>query len=556
MTIRVFHYTLAYLLLYSAMGAITADAAAAGEEAGFRFRLVVDAPSWLSDTLQNGLDISRWQTYENMTQPLLQSLAREARVQALEAAATEGYYNAQVDITIEEARRGMRNVRLQVKPGKPVRVGNVSIALRGTQDPGAEARVRAQWSLTKGEIFRQAAWETEKNRALAELAREKYVGAAIAESRAIVDPVRNTADLTLVLDPGPPFAFGQVTVTGLSKYPEETVTHLVPFKPGDPYTREHIEVFLRRLNATNYFASAQAIVDDNPDLAGAAPVHVSVMEAPTRRLEVGIGFNTDTLYRATAAWRDVNLFDSAWRFRSELRLESKLQRLGATVNLPARSDGWADSVEAAGTRTDIENLVTRGAVVEATRRSLDERRQPAFGLSNYYEEQRPEGAPVDFVRALLARYEYTRRSTDDFLFPRSGTVATLRLGASIPGISTEVFGRALSQLAWFYPFSRSDDFTVRGELGAVLRAAARRGSPRPCCFAPAATPPCADTHLRASACSKAVPSWAGATMRSQAPNMRTGLAKAGAWPFLPMQAMWLTSWTDSGFLPATAQASA
>lgn len=481
MTIRILHCTFAYLLLHLAMGAAAADAAAAGEEPEFRFRLVVDAPSRLRDTLQSGLDISRWQTYENMTLPLLQSLVREARLQTLEAAATDGYYNAQVDITIEEVQQGMRNVRLQVKLGEPVRVESVSIALRGTQDPAAEARVRARWSLTKGEIFRQTAWETEKNRALAELARTRYVGAAVAESRAIVDPGRNTADLTLVLDPGPSFAFGQVTVTGLSKYPEETVTYLLPFKPGDPYTREQIEVFLRRLNATNYFASAQTIVDDNRDLADAAPVRVSVIEAPTRRLELGIGYNTDTLYRATAAWRDVNIFDSAWRLNSELRLESKLQRLGTTVDLPARSDGWADSFDATGTRTDIQNLVTRGVVFEATRRSIDERRQPAFGLSNYYEQQQPEDAPPDLARALLARYEYTRRSTDDFLFPRFGTVAALRLGASVPGVSTEAFGRAVGQLAWFHAFSRSDDFAVRGELGAVL-ARTSQGIPQPLLF--------------------------------------------------------------------------
>lgn len=481
MTIRIFHYTVACLLLHFAMGAIAADAVDAGEEAEFRFRLIVDAPSQLRKTLQNGLDISRWQTYENTTLPLLQSLVREARIQALEAAATDGYYNAQVEITIEEVQQGMRNVRLHMKLGEPVRVESVSIALRGTQDLAAEARVRAQWSLTKGEIFRQTAWEMEKSRALAELARTRYVGAKVAESRAIVDPIRNTADLTLVLDPGPSFAFGQVTVTGLSKYPEKTVTSLLPFKPGDPYAREDIEVFLRRLNATNYFASAQAIVDDNRAVADAAPVRVSVIEAPTRRLELGIGYDTDTQYRATAAWRDVNIFDSAWRVRTELRLETSSQRLGTTVNLPARSDGWADSFDATWTHTDIQNLVTRGVVVEATRRSVDERRQPAFGLSNYYEQQQPEAGPPDLARALLARYEYTRRFTDDLLFPRFGAVAALRLGVSIPGVSTRTFGRAVGQLAWFHAFSRSDDFAVRGELGAVL-APSSQGIPQAVLF--------------------------------------------------------------------------
>jgi translocation and assembly module TamA len=467
MPIRIFECGFACLLLF-ATGAAAAQAALAGEEAEFRFQLVVDAPSRLRDMLQSGLDLSRWQTYENMTLPLLESLLRDARAQALEAAATEGYFNARVDITIEALQQGMRSVRLQLIPGEPARVANVSIALSGTQDPAAEARVRAQWSLAPGEMFRQPAWENAKSSALAELARTHYAGAAVAASRATIDPATNSADLALVLNPGPAFAFGPVTVTGLSKYPAETVTYLAPFKPGDPYAREEVEVFLRRLNATNYFASTQVVVDDDRDLADAAPVRVSVIEAPTRRLEAGIGYSTDTLYRATAAWRDVNVFDSAWRLRTELRVESKLQQLGATLDLPARSDGWADSFDAAATHTDIQNLVTRGAVIGATRHRIDERRQPAFGLSYYFEQQLPDRAPPDLARALFARYEYTRRTTDDLLFPHTGAVAALRLGASAPGISTRSFGRMVAQLAWFHPFTRRDDIALRGELAAVL----------------------------------------------------------------------------------------
>lgn len=422
----------------------------------------------MRNTLQGGLDIAQWQSYEHMTMPLLESLVRDARAQALEAAATEGYFNAQIDVSIEEPQAGLRTVRLVLKPGEPARVENFSISLRGTQNPTLEAQVREQWSLTPGAIFRQSAWETAKTSSLATLSRSRYLGAAIAESRATVDPAKGTADLSLAFDLGPAFSFGPLTVTGLSKYPTETVTYLAPFKPGDPYTREDVELFLRRLNATNYFASAQLAVDNNRELADAAPVQVSVIEAPTRRLEAGVGYSTDTLYRATVAWRDVNLFDTAWRFRSELRLESKMQRLGTNLDLPARSDGWADSFDAAANRTDIQNLVTRGVVISATRRSIEERRQPAWGLSYYFEQQQPLGAPAEVARALFARYEYTRRTIDDLLFPRAGTVAALRLGVSAPGVSSETFGRAVGQLAWFHSLGQRDDIALRGELGAVI----------------------------------------------------------------------------------------
>ena len=116
----------------------------------------------------------------------------------------------------------------------------------------------------------------------------------------------------------------------------------------------------------------------------------------------------------------------------------------------------------------MQNLVTRGITLGVTRRSLDERRQPSYGVSYYYEKQGPSGAPPDTAYATFARYEYTRRTVDDLLFPRSGMVAAFKVGAGLPGVSARTFGRAVTQLAWYHPFSRRDDLLLRGEVGAVI----------------------------------------------------------------------------------------
>ena len=120
MTKRTVHYAISCLFLLSAAVGATANAGSAesGQETGAGFRLIIDAPSRLRDILQSGLDISRWQGYVGMTLPLLQSLIRDARAQALEAAATEGYYNAQVAISIDDVQQGRRTVHLQVTPNE------------------------------------------------------------------------------------------------------------------------------------------------------------------------------------------------------------------------------------------------------------------------------------------------------------------------------------------------------------------------------------------------------------------------------------------------------
>jgi len=61
MTMRAIHYAIGCLfLLFAFASAIdNAEAAVTGEENESGSQLAIDAPSWLRDTLQGGLDISR-----------------------------------------------------------------------------------------------------------------------------------------------------------------------------------------------------------------------------------------------------------------------------------------------------------------------------------------------------------------------------------------------------------------------------------------------------------------------------------------------------------------
>src|SRR4051794_37036841 len=56
------------------------------------YRVVVDAPSEFVDTLNNSVDLVRWQSYADMTEDLFDRLTRDAVDQAREAVSTEGYF--------------------------------------------------------------------------------------------------------------------------------------------------------------------------------------------------------------------------------------------------------------------------------------------------------------------------------------------------------------------------------------------------------------------------------------------------------------------------------
>jgi translocation and assembly module TamA len=466
---------------------IAAASAAFAEEASpyVRYRLEIAAPAALKDAIEPALDLARWKDYPNITPELLAQLARQAVGEARDALATEGYFSPDVTMDID-ASEPLRVLRLKVDPGEPTRIAGIAITFAGAvagDDPGGAARmaaVRAQWSLPAGAIFRQRDWDAAKKRATEALAALHYAAARVANSEARVDPEQHAATLTLELDSGPPVRFGDIAVSGEAKYEAARVRELAPFSRGDLYSRELLDRFQRRLVATGYFASLQVRIDDDPARADAAPVTVAVIEAPPKRLELGIGYSTDTQYRATAAWRDNNFDSAGLRLRSEARLETKLQNVGVAFDLPERS-GHADSIGAKIERTDIEDLVTEQFSFGAQRKGLNERSQPQYGARYVLERQSPLGAPTDTTYATYFDYGHTWRTTDDLLSPRDGLVAQIEIGAAPSGLSSRLFGRTIGRLAWFQPLARDTDFVARLQAGAVF-ASASSGIPQAMLF--------------------------------------------------------------------------
>src|SRR5687768_14916041 len=95
------------LVLYLLCGIVTAAAHAQStppdESATVRFRVVVEAPRAYKRTLEQGLDLARWQRDERVTMALLERLSAEARKAAAETLAADGYFSANVQSRIEAA---------------------------------------------------------------------------------------------------------------------------------------------------------------------------------------------------------------------------------------------------------------------------------------------------------------------------------------------------------------------------------------------------------------------------------------------------------------------
>jgi translocation and assembly module TamA len=430
----------------------------------------------LTRLLEEHLEIRRRQSDPDLPVEQVQRLADITPQQIRELLATEGYFSPAIDYTLD--RQGSPWVaRFNINLGAPTIIDTVAIHFSGELADGPHAdqqrqeRLRRQWSLEPGEIFTQARWSDAKSTLLKNLLNRLYPAARIADSEARIDPEKHIATLTVNIDSGPAFTFGQLEIKGLQRYSPDMIERLNPIQPGDPYSQEKLSELQSRLQDSGYFSSAFATIEVDPAQSQHVPVHVDLTENKRKRLSLGGGFSTDTGARAQAKWLDRNFLGRNWRLESDLRIDRETRLLGADVFLPALANGWLPSFGAHYERTDtageLDDKIRTGARVS----SPDKLNESVWAMDFLADRQQIANADANNRQALIGSYTYTMRRLNNPINPRRGYVASATLGAGLRGVGNEKsLVRAVGRVTWLSPTVQRWQAVLRGEIGQVFGA--------------------------------------------------------------------------------------
>jgi translocation and assembly module TamA len=429
--------------------------------------------------LTEHLDISRHASDANLPPEEIQRLIAITPEQIRGLVATEGYFSPAIRSDLDQSTSPW-TVSVDIDLGEPARVSDVQITFRGGISAGPDAdprrmeRLRRRWSLDPGAVFRQADWNEAKNALLKGLLVRDFPAATLAHSEARVDPRANTAALTVEVDSGPAFTFGELEIQGLERYPVEMIASRNPIRPGDPYNQEKLSELQARLQDTGYFRSAFATVEIDPTKPHHAPVRLDLVENPRRRLSLGGGFSTDTGARGQAKWLDRHFLQRDWRLESELRVDRETGLLSGEVFLPPLHadwlpQGWLPSFGARYERTTIsgetDDKIRTGARLVSPNR-MDEK---TWAVNFLADRQRVGDTFINNRQALIASFIYTKRRLDHPLTPRRGYVASVELGAGPRGvINQRDIARVVARGLVLVPLMPRWRGVLRGNVGQVF----------------------------------------------------------------------------------------
>lgn len=407
--------------------------------------------------------------------------ARKAKQEIKELLATEGYFTPVV--TLESGVNGEKLI-LKVVPGAQTKVTEVTIEFQGdlaVETPEHHQRVeqlRRHWQLGAGEPFRTAVWEEAKAALLASVAEREYAAAQITSSQAEVDPATASAKLHIVIDSGPVFYFGDLQISGLTRYDQSIISNYAPFQKGDPYRRDKLLAFQTTLQNIPHLSSVSISI--HPDIAShqAIPVEVILTEARSQQIAVGVGYSTNTGARGEINYRNYNFLNRALSMSSLLRYEQKRQLFSTRIDTIPDENNYLYSLGAKIERTDIEDLKTFNQRVGLTRERITEKMRTQVGIAWQREERQPAGAPDTTTYALALDTWWRYHNVDNPLHARRGHISEIRIGGgSQYMLSKRDFVRTYARHQHWWPIGARDVLFLRAEIGYTI-ASSRDGIPQ------------------------------------------------------------------------------
>jgi translocation and assembly module TamA len=457
-----------------------ASASAQGVDTASRpsFELEIRAPQPLRSLLERHLELRRYREVSDLDDAEIARLITLAEKDVRELAATLGYFSPNVLIVREPGPRPV--IAVAVDPGQITTVGEVAIDYEGDIAKSSDADavlqregVRADWRLPAGRPFTQSSWDDAKAEAVRQLLARRYPAGRMSYSLADIDAPAHRAHLGIRLDSGPLFRLGEMQVSGTERYDPVLVPRLARLPPGTIYDREKILQAQLRLASSGYYDSAFILVDPQSD-PQAAPVQVTVREAPLQKVVLGVGLTTDSGPRVSVEHTHNRVPGIGWRAISKLQLDRKTPFAQTELMAIPDERGWRWAALARAERLDDGNLVTHGQRLRFGRlRNEDHIDRNVYLQYDRATVQTQAGAPVTSAdsgagSALSVNYVWTGRYFDNLTFPTRGRGYGLELGGGITlGSDRSPFQRTVFRWLGLHPLTQGR-LQLRTELGAVL----------------------------------------------------------------------------------------
>lgn len=316
---------------------------------------IVGLNKQLEQNVRLSLSIEQQKNSEFITEGRLKRLHKNAPMEISKALQPFGYYQSTVNSELIQGTDNSWEAIYQVSPGKPVPVGTFDVELDADSQQNPDfAGLLENFPLKPGRTFNHLEYEKFKND-LGQIASEQgYINAHFTEHRVEIDLQHYQANIYLHFVADKRFRFGEVVFSD-AVLDDQLLRRFVPFKKGDAYTLNGLIDLQQALNDTDYFSKVEVSpgVVDKEKLE--IPVNVLIKPRKRHRINVGLGYGTDTGQRTKIDWQFPRLNSRGHKLNTDASVSQLGYSLGAQYRIPVfnpRTDQFIFSTGVVNEKTD------------------------------------------------------------------------------------------------------------------------------------------------------------------------------------------------------------
>jgi translocation and assembly module TamA len=416
------------------------------------------------------LDLVRFAERPDLSAAAVRRLYDRAPGQIREALKPFGYYDARIVSRNLSRLNDVWTATFDIDIGEPVRLTEVRVEVTGEgRDHRSFRNIVEDVPLAVGAPVRHAQFDQLRGRLERAAATHGYFDRRFTERRLEVDPAARTARAVLVMDTGPRYSFGKVSIDQ-DILRDQLIERMIFTREGEPFDNDRLLRTQYALSDSHYFSNVIVETGDRDLQTLTVPVEIDTIAARSQRIRLGLGYGTDTEVRGSVSWDWRRLNDRGHHANLMLQVSQPITELMAQYVIPV-----GDPLR--------ERFAVRSTLVEQEFADIDSRRA-TLGISYrrvlgswqrniftdvIHERTELAGAPSFSDTSIVPGINFDQLIADDPLAPARGH----RLRAEVRGstgflLAGADFLRVHLQAAMVRAPSDDWRYQLRGELGAGL----------------------------------------------------------------------------------------
>jgi translocation and assembly module TamA len=253
-----------------------------------------------------------------------------------------GYYQSEIDISLQRNGRNGSRLLIRVTPGEPTKIKETDLQILGDAQNDPDFQTLLAQAPKAGDIVHHGRYDSFKASLNSLAQRKGYFDARFSIQRLEVAPSRREAFVRLHFDSGIRYRFGQVSFSG-QQIASDRLQSLVPFQAGDPYLASQLGELNQALANTNWFSSILVTADTEEINEHTLPINIELAPRKRNSIETGIGYSDDVGARLKLNWLKPWLNERGHSLNTKLAISGVEQSVEAAYKLPLQSvatDFW------------------------------------------------------------------------------------------------------------------------------------------------------------------------------------------------------------------------